>query len=192
MIRKLTLFDDLNRVAQIIYQTDASLFPFLFGKKEKAIPHLSKLISLDNNSFSYHNIHIDIEDKIEGIIIELDASKHLDETKDFSQTFSFGQLMMLAIKQTLLFPILKHKNNEGRYIQNVCVDKNSRGKGIGTLLLLNAFDRAKKEGISKLFLDVEVNNKKAIALYENHGFIKQKTKRIWFIFPATYWMMKIL
>jgi len=192
MIRKLALTDDLTQVAQIVYQTDAFLFPFLFGKKEKAIPHLSKLIGLENNSFSYRNIHLYIENKIEGIIIELDVSKHVDETKDFGQTFSFGQLMILAIKQLFLFPILKHKNKEGRYIQNVCVDENSRGKGIGTLLLLDAFNRAKKDGINQMYLDVEVKNKKAIALYEKHGFIKVKTKRIWFIFPATYWMMKIL
>lgn len=192
MIRKLIKTDNLMQVAQIIYQTDDFIFPFLFGKKEKAIPRLKQLVELEHNAFSYQHIIIDIETEIKGILIEQNRSDNIKEERDYKQVFSTLSLILLAIKQVFLFPIFHFKLKEGRYIQNLTVDEKSRGQGIGTRLLLDALMRAKEDGIKKLYLDVEIKNHKAIKLYEKHGFVIKKKKRIWYLFPATYWMEKII
>jgi len=67
MIRTLEKPDDIEKVASLIYTTDDSFFPFLFGKYEKAIPKLKHLILLENNSFSYKYIYCSIDKDIQGI-----------------------------------------------------------------------------------------------------------------------------
>lgn len=190
MIRKLKITDDLTQVAKILYQTDDFLFPFLFGKEEKAILRLTKLISLENNPFSYRFITIDIDKQIRGILLEEDDKTKLKPAKDFKKAFSFFPLMALAIKQLFLIPTLWHNLEGGRYIQALCVDKASRGQGIGSKLLNDAIKRAESDEISKLFLDVVIKNKAALKLYEKLGFAIVKKKRMWGLFPVTYWMKK--
>lgn len=193
MIRKLKKTDDLKKVAEIVYQTDAFLFPFLFGKKEKAILRIEKLIALEDNVFSYKNIYVDIDNEPRGILVEEKAKIKYKNSADFSKSFSIMFLMGLLVKQLLIFPLMLHQLKEGEtYLQIVCVDKNHRGQGIGSALLKNAVKRAKQEGINTLFLDVAITNYGARKLYEKHGFEIVKKKIVWWIFPVTYWMKKTI
>jgi len=190
MIRLLTLEDDLNQAAHILYQTDPFIFPFLFGKPEKANIGLSKLMSLPNNSFSYlHTIVYIDSGMIKGLLIETNPSDQLDEAKDFTESFKPISSLRMALGQLFLFPILK-RHLEGRYIQNVCVDAPYRGQGIGKELLQDSIERAKEDQIKALYLDVSNKNPGARKLYESYGFVVVKKRRIWGIIPATYGMIK--
>ena len=65
-------------------------------------------------------------------------------------------------------PIMKYK----KYltIEAICVDKDERSKGIGTLLLNYAKNKGKEKGCTDLYLTVNKENENAIKLYENLGF----------------------
>jgi ribosomal-protein-alanine N-acetyltransferase len=66
------------------------------------------------------------------------------------------------------------------YVTNVCVDKNSRGKGVGKFLLKNIVMQAEKLNCNKIILDVSEDNKIAINLYKKTGFkiVKERSLRL--------------
>lgn len=193
MIRKMQKSDDVLKTAELIYETDDFIFPFLFGKKEKAIWKLSKLVSLENNAFSYNRILVDQEkDAIRGILIENSQKHNRLETRDFLKTFRFWSLVRLFLGQALLFPILSSQFRGGRYIQNLSVDPRFRGQGIGTALMKAEIARAEAEKATHLFLDVSKKNEGAFKLYKKLGFQIVKKRRIWGLFFATYLMKKDL
>lgn len=65
-------------------------------------------------------------------------------------------------------PIMKYK----KYltIEAICVDKDERSKGIGTLLLNYAKNKGKEKGCTDLYLTVNKENENAIKIYEKLGF----------------------
>lgn len=192
MIRKLKKTDDFESVAAIVYQTDDFIFPYLFGKNEKAIKRIAKLVALEKNPFSYLRSYIDVTEQnvIRGILTEEQANNHNKANQDYMNAFSIPFLIGLFFKQALFFPIFQHKFTTGTYIQTLTVDAKHRGKGIGSALLKNAIKRAQVNNNGPLFLDVAIKNKVALTLYQKHGFIINKTKRIWWFFPTNYWMIK--
>jgi ribosomal protein S18 acetylase RimI-like enzyme len=62
------------------------------------------------------------------------------------------------------------------WITNVSVDPNFTGIGIASELLDNCYKHFENKGYFHIFLEVFLNNKKAINLYNKHGFIKYKIK----------------
>lgn len=56
-------------------------------------------------------------------------------------------------------------------ICNVAVEKSYRRRGVAFALMSDLISHAKEIGITKLFLEVNENNRAAIALYEKLGFV---------------------
>lgn len=57
-------------------------------------------------------------------------------------------------------------------IYTICVRPERRGEGLGKQLLKEGISRALEKGAKKIFLEVAVDNRIAINLYESFGFIK--------------------
>jgi len=57
------------------------------------------------------------------------------------------------------------------YITNIAVATDERKKGYGTALLNALLERAEKDGITAVTLEVRVSNEGAIRLYERLGFV---------------------
>ncbi len=57
-------------------------------------------------------------------------------------------------------------------IYTVCVRPESRRQGIGRKLLTAAITFARQNGVSRIFLEVAVDNQAALKLYEDFGFVK--------------------
>lgn len=55
------------------------------------------------------------------------------------------------------------------HIMNICVDPEIQGMGVGSKMLENMIDLARKKA-ERIFLEVRPSNKAAIALYEKGGF----------------------
>lgn len=55
-------------------------------------------------------------------------------------------------------------------ITNVAVLSGDRGRGFGKMLLAAAYDRARADGMEKMFLEVRVSNDIARNMYEKFGF----------------------
>lgn len=74
----------------------------------------------------------------------------------------------------------QHKNNsvltdiKTLYIDDLCVDENSRGKHIGKELYEAAVEFAKKNGCYNLTLNVWSCNPSAMKFYEKQGLVPQK------------------
>jgi ribosomal protein S18 acetylase RimI-like enzyme len=194
MVRKLLLNDDLDKVSKLIYKTDDFIFPFIFGKQEKAIPILKKLILLENNDFSHNYIYCMENDGIQGILIGYDP-KEIDtkkENRDFLKSFSIGSLVRLVKKGSIIEPVLDKRDIPGLYIQNICVDEDYRGMGIGSSLIEYFFQYAQNNNYSSVFLDVGIKNESAKRLYEKKGFKEFNKKMVAYVNDGFYRMKKTL
>lgn len=63
-----------------------------------------------------------------------------------------------------------HKVLDEGHITNIAVKSTERGKGIGKFLMATIISTARGRGVKHLTLEVNVNNVKAINMYESFGF----------------------
>lgn len=63
-----------------------------------------------------------------------------------------------------------HKVLDEAHITNIAVRADSRGRGIGTLLMSELISRARLLGVKYMTLEVRDNNENAIKLYKSFGF----------------------
>lgn len=172
-IRRLTLDDDISTVAELFYMSDSYIFPSVFGKKEKAVECLVKLIKLEYNQFSYKKIHIFIEEgKIVGVLVGFDEHEHnykLENTETID-ALSTAQLMRLFMKANSLKKYRIEYHEKNILIRLLSVASDWQGKGIGTALIgyFRAF--AQKQGYKQMSIDVPLSNKVIIGLCTKLGF----------------------
>jgi ribosomal protein S18 acetylase RimI-like enzyme len=69
-------------------------------------------------------------------------------------------------------------DNDRFLVDGICVARNHRSKGIGTLLLAALYDEAAGRGYHSVRLDVIDANWRARALYEREGFLATQTQTI--------------
>jgi len=62
-------------------------------------------------------------------------------------------------------------------LHNIGVRADLRGKGIGSMLLVELRRECGRRGISQIILDVRVSNKTAIRFYEKHNFTTVSTEK---------------
>lgn len=195
MIRFATLEDNELCIANLVYETD-SIIPFVFGKKDKALPKIKTLIEREDNTFSYKNILVfESENQtIKGIILVY-SPKHKNKEKEnevYSQVFSVLELIILWLKSLLLKSIENKSEIDGLYIQNISVDATARGEGIGTQLMNHVEKWAMQQGYTSLWLDVAFDNPNAKKLYERQGFFEVSKHKILFSNNGFFRMMKNL
>lgn len=63
---------------------------------------------------------------------------------------------------------------EGGFFNGIGIHPDFRGKGLGKKMILTSMKRAAESGVSKLILEVDIENKMAINLYEKVGFKQTK------------------
>ncbi len=76
-------------------------------------------------------------------------------------------------------------------LYSLAVDSAHRGKGFGKALLNNCLDILKAEGIATVFLEVDVENIPAIALYEAFGFKKIRRMADYYAPGKDGWKMQL-
>lgn len=62
-------------------------------------------------------------------------------------------------------------------IPKVAVEKESRGRGIGGMLVEQLLNAMKERGVEKIFLEVRVSNTAALGLYRCKGFEKTRERK---------------
>ena len=70
-----------------------------------------------------------------------------------------------------------HKVLDEAHITNIAVRADSRGRGIGTLLMSELISRARMLGVKYMTLEVRDNNENAIKLYKSFGFTVEGIRR---------------
>lgn len=68
-------------------------------------------------------------------------------------------------------------------ITNVAVALEKRNAGVGFLLIQEAMEQARRQGIVQIVLEVRVSNASAIHLYEKCGFINCGIRKGFYDFP---------
>ncbi len=167
---------DLNKISELIYETELTTFKQLLGKNEnEAVQNIKKLVKLGNNSFGYEHIHVvtDEGENILGILISFcgrETSLWWD-FKNYFKVLKFYDFLKYAVKGTLINELLTASvGKNDYYLSNIAVDPQFRGQGIGTYILENAFKAADKKGCKRVLLDVTLHNEGARRLYERFGF----------------------
>ncbi|MEG1608466.1 MAG: ribosomal protein S18-alanine N-acetyltransferase [Clostridia bacterium] len=62
-------------------------------------------------------------------------------------------------------------------VNNIAVLKSRQGVGLGNILMQDMIYCAKKNGVIALTLEVNINNIKAIKLYEKFGFVTEGVRK---------------
>ena len=120
---------------------------------------------MDVNRLSYKNTYTyDIEDELAGLIIAYDSNK-------VSQLDS-PILKQQESKNIFLEAFDKECFEDEFYIDTLSVFEKFQWRGIAKELLAFIYDKAKELGFKKVSLIVDVDNLKALNLYEKMGFKK--------------------
>lgn len=167
---------DLNKISELIYETELTIFKQLLGKDEvDAVQNIKKLIKLGNNSFGHEHIHVvsDENENILGILVSFCGRETSlwSDLREYFKVLKFYNFLKYAVKGTLINEMLTASvGKNDYYLSNIAVDPHFRGQGIGTYILENAFKAADKKGCKRVLLDVTTDNEGARRLYERFGF----------------------
>ena len=174
-IQKLDLTrHDTLKVSELIYETDTDLFDFFFRDKENAAKKIEKLVRAGNNGLSFERIMVVIDNnkEVQGVLVYScgDEAKKMDEFKVLRENLNLWDVLKFTIMEWWDSHFLADLNEEDFYLACVAVDEEARGKGIGTFILKNAIEIARKHGFKRAVLDVDLDNKGAYRLYKRMGF----------------------
>lgn len=169
--------DNMEELARLIYNTDPYIYPFWFNNNEElAVKILKDLIKEKGFIYNYENMYI-AYDKTTGHIVGLVNA--IDYTTDLE--YDYTNLINLSdsskfIVEKYINELIKFVNDEHTmYVVNCCVDKNLRGKRIGTVLLGNFVKNMEKAGFEKIEFDCLLHNVRAKNLYHSLGFKEMYT-----------------
>ncbi len=177
---------DLNKVSELIYETDADTFNFYFHNKEIASNKIFELLKAGKNTLGFENIYIITENNENDVLGILVAVKGNDSSliKDIKANFKILNLLdalKFSIFNFVDSLILAKLEDNDIYLASVAVDDRCRGKGMGTFILEKSMELARDLGCKKVVLDVDLKNEGALRLYERFGFkIFNKKSIPWF------------
>ncbi|MDQ0207524.1 GNAT family N-acetyltransferase [Alkalicoccobacillus murimartini] len=69
-------------------------------------------------------------------------------------------------------------NRKQAYVSAIAVSEKGEGKGIGKELMKQAEEWAADQGLTEIILDVFLNNKRAVSVYEHLGYQKEIVKMV--------------
>ncbi|MBA7710535.1 hypothetical protein ES703_119478 [subsurface metagenome] len=163
---------DAQDFTNLILLSGPNLFPATFGSGVRSL--IQNLFRQRKNLFSFeHSYFIEVDDTKAGMIIGYDWKTERREK------WRTGLLLVKYMKQkffTQILSLLKAQSITGRvedneyYVSNVAVYPEFRGNNLGTNLLLKIESEAKRYGVERSTLDVEVDNEDAIRLYNRLGY----------------------
>ncbi|TBV88138.1 GNAT family N-acetyltransferase [Lysinibacillus sp. OL1] len=101
-----------------------------------------------------------------------DLPEESEELIAFNTSTNGRELWVAYRDGAIVGTVTTAKENEIQWVTALAVHPNCEGQGIGTALLSFSKDYASKVGAAFVMLDVEVDNKKALSVYEKAGFMK--------------------
>jgi N-acetylglutamate synthase-like GNAT family acetyltransferase len=106
-----------------------------------------------------------------------------DETKKAIDKYILDSEIFVMEKQDEIIALyaLKAINTKQIEIKNIAVSTDLQGKGIGSFLLKDAFERAKDLGFQSLLIGTGDASLRQLALYQREGFTKYEVINDFFI-----------
>ncbi len=78
----------------------------------------------------------------------------------------------------------KNQNESEIEIFNICIRKNFKRQGIGTILLKKLYEKCRSEAVGTIWLEVRETNTNAINFYTSHGFKKVYKRKNYYQNPS--------
>ena len=156
---------NIENISKLIYDAIHEVSNSLTGENEehKILKTLENYIQMDVCRLSYNNIYTyEIDNKNVAILLAYNSNdvEKLDKP----------MIEHLKTKNIFLESFEKECFSDEFYIDTVSVLEDYQGQGIAKELFAFAQQKAKEQGFKKLSLLVDLENKKAKALYEKLGF----------------------
>ena len=171
LVRKPTKKDNLEKIAELLFNTDPYIYPYWFGTVDNCKRELAPLLLEDKFFFNINNLYITIDkgtNEIIGVMCILDKSVDLDY--DYSTLKAKNERYCFTIVNYIEGLIKEVKEADFAYISNVCIDERYRGQHIGNFMMSYVIDVYKNKLFKEIVLDVLAQNPGAIKLYQNLGF----------------------
>ena len=99
-----------------------------------------------------------------------DMPEETDELIVFNSTTSGRTLYMVEFDHKVVATVSIVENEAGLWVTAFTVQQSLRNQGIGSAVLRWAKDEANKKQQRKVLLDVEIDNIKALSVYQKEGF----------------------
>jgi len=134
---------------------------------------IARAYPLPDHSYSYQNvIYAEYDKRIVGMALGFTAEQHHSFSDQPLKEAAGFRILRMTIMNLLFAPmlrILKTIADGDFYLLSMAVDKEFRGKGIGSILIDSIEERARASGSIRLSLDVSATNEGARRLYERRG-----------------------
>lgn len=170
--------DNMEEIASLIYDTDPYIYPFWFhDDKDACIEFLKDEMLKDGFIFNYNNLYVAYDttaEKIIGVICGVDKSVNLEyDYKSLEKVDDNYKIVINEYIQPILNEV-SEDDEETLYLPCACIDKNFRGKQIGTKLFGYFISQMQRAGFKKFKLDCLLHNLQAKNLYHSLGFKEMK------------------
>lgn len=164
---------NIENISKLIYDAIHEVANSLTGENEehKILKTLENYIQMDVCRLSYNNIYTyEIDNKNVAILLAYNSNdvEKLDKP----------MIEHLKTKNIFLKSFEKECFEDEFYIDTVSVSPSFQGRGIAKELFAFAQQKAREQGFKKLSLLVDLENKKAKALYEKLGFLDNTTLEV--------------
>jgi len=171
----------LNKLDKSYYSDAVCIFYEAFEQKIRAfIKSKEKALSIYEKSLIPDKIFPAVLDnKIVGFAGLQHNGRSFIEVKYATLRLYYNPFKSAFIYQIFKLMTPKIKKDTVR-IDSIAVLKPYRSMGIGTMLINEVFDFARKNGLKKVRLEVVDTNPKAKALYERMGFVQEKKVNYYF------------
>jgi len=121
------------------------------------------LLHLEENQLAYSIIPVEPYEKV----LSIDAEDYTTFIDNPQKVIFFADVEGKPVGQIKMVPWW----NKFAYIEELVVDTEFRGKGIGRALMMRAIEWAKRQHFPGITLETQDNNVPACMLYKNCGFV---------------------
>jgi ribosomal protein S18 acetylase RimI-like enzyme len=167
---------DYHKLANLTYDVDFRTYEKVFPNKESAIFAIEEELLAEynfGNDEDYHFLVIlNNHRNIVGMIKINIGKTHnfLSELLFLFRYLKIRDAFRLARVGFLDYLVLADVNNDDLYIAEIAIDPETRGQGLGRLVINKVLNHAKHKGFKRVVLDADFRNNGALKLYESIGF----------------------
>jgi len=166
-------FDEGLVFARYLDEAAEGFFSFLLGRR--ALEIIAKAFIQPGHDYSFQNvIFAEHDNVIAGMASGYTSKQHQCFSDQALKKAAGGwslRIMTVGILFASLLKALDTVTDGDFYLQAIAIDKEFRGKGIGSALIDFIEDRARSSEANRLSLDVLASNEDAYRLYERRGMI---------------------
>ena len=164
-------YDEGLSCGHYLNEAAEGFFRFMLGRKFSQI--IAKAYVQPNHTYSFQNVSFaEYDSRIVGMALGF-TSEHYQRFSDqpINEAAGCHYLRMKTVKILCapMLRIIESIADNDFYLLSMAIDRDFRGKGLGSALMDSIKKRARASGSDRISLDVSANNELARQIYENWG-----------------------